>query len=98
MQGLDLVELLNIEYDRKCEKNASYSLRAYARDLGVQAATLSHVMRRKREASEAFKQKVYAGLKLSFEQKKFLDEGTSDLQRFNQRDLDLFISLSEWEG
>ncbi|MFZ4715018.1 MAG: DUF4423 domain-containing protein [Bacteriovoracaceae bacterium] len=96
MQGLDLVELLNIEFDRKCEKNSSYSLRAYARDLGVQAATLSHVMRRKRVASPEFKKKIYLGLKLSFEQKKFLEGQGDDIARFNQRDLDLFISLSEW--
>ena len=56
-QGLDLIELLNIEYQRRCEKNKSYSLRAYARDLSVQPATLSHIMRRKRAAGPEIKQK-----------------------------------------
>lgn len=56
-QGLDLIELLNIEYQRRCEKNKSYSLRAYARDLSVQPATLSHIMRRKRPPAKRLNKK-----------------------------------------
>lgn len=96
-QGLDLIELLNIDYQRRCEKNKSYSLRAFARDLDVQAATLSHIMRRKRAASAEIKQKIYDALKLSVDQRNYLNNQTDeDLHRFDKRDMDVFISLSEW--
>jgi predicted DNA-binding transcriptional regulator len=96
-QGIDLIELLNIEYQRRCEKNKSYSFRAYARDLSVQPATLSHIMRRKRAAGPEIKQKIYDALKLSVEQRNYLNtQGNEDLHRFDKRDMDVFISLSEW--
>ena len=97
-QGLDIIELVNIEYQRRCEKNKNYSLRAYARDLSIQPATLSHIMRRKRTLTPQIKQKIYDALKLSVEQREYLDgQGEEDLHRFNKRAMDVFISLSEWQ-
>jgi transcriptional regulator with XRE-family HTH domain len=96
MEGMDLIELLNIEFERKCEKNSNYSLRAYARDLGVQPATLSHIMRRKRAPSEEFRLKVYSALKLSIDQKQYLEQNPEDILRFNKGEMDVFLSLSDW--
>lgn len=54
-------------------------------------------MRRKRPASSEIKQKIYDSLKLSVEQRSYLNnQGTEDLHRFDKRDMDVFISLSEW--
>lgn len=96
MEGLDLIELLNAEFERKCEKNKSYSLRAYARDLGVQAATLSHIMKRKRAPSPEFKEKVYSALKLSVDQKSYLESTSEEVYKFTKKEMDVFLSLSDW--
>lgn len=96
MEGLDLIELLNVEFGRKCEKNKSYSLRAFARDLGVQAATLSHIMKRKRVPSPDFKEKVYAALKLSIDQRNYLNSKSDEVFQFTKKELDVFLSLSDW--
>lgn len=96
MEGLDIIELLNIEFERKCEKNKSYSLRAFARDLDVQPATLSHIMKRKRAPSPEFRQKVYSALKLSVDQKSYLENRPDEVFKFSKKELDVFLSLSEW--
>lgn len=96
MEGLDLIELLNIEFGRKCEKNKSYSLRAFARDLDVQPATLSHIMKRKRAPSPEFRQKVYSALKLSIDQRNYLENRPDEVFKFTKKEMDVFLSLSEW--
>jgi uncharacterized protein (TIGR02147 family) len=96
MDGLDLIEFLNIEYERKCERNKSYSLRAYARDLDVQPATLSHILKRKRAASPEFREKIYSALKLSIEQRQYLESHTEEVFKFTKKELDIYLSLSEW--
>lgn len=93
---MDLIDLLNIEFDRRAAKNPQYSLRAFARDLGVQAATMSHIMKRKRVPGQAFREKVYEGLHLSVEQKKLLETDNENIFRFSTVEMDVFVSLSNW--
>lgn len=96
MKGMDLIDLLNIEFERRAAKNPQYSLRAFARDLDVQAATMSHIMKRKRVPSPAFREKVYESLHLSIEQRKLLETDTDSIFRFSDMEMDVFVSLSNW--
>lgn len=93
---MDLIELLNIEFERRMTKNPQYSLRAFARDLDVQAATMSHIMKRKRVPSPSFREKVYEGLHLSIEQKNLLEIDSESIFRFSDMEMDVFVSLSNW--
>ncbi len=45
---MDIVDVLHNEYQKRRAKNSRYSLRAFAQQMGVQSATLSAVLKRKR--------------------------------------------------
>ncbi len=96
MHDLDLVDLLNVEFERRQEKNIKYSLRAFARDLGVHAATLSHIIKRKRVPVLAFRKKIYQKLKLSVDQITYLETRPDEVFRFTKMEMDIFLSLSNW--
>ena len=48
---MDLRQTLTTEFERRRQRNARYSLRAYARDLGTDHATLSQLLRGRRTLS-----------------------------------------------
>lgn len=48
---MDLRQTLTVEFDQRRKRNARYSLRAYARDLGTDHATLSQLLRGRRVLS-----------------------------------------------
>src|SRR5262245_8657459 len=48
----EMRDLLQAELGRRCDVNSSYSLRAFARDLGTDHSTLSQVLRRRRTLTE----------------------------------------------
>jgi uncharacterized protein (TIGR02147 family) len=56
---------LTREFDRRCKKNASYSLRAFARDLGLPVSQLSEVIRSQSGLSEITAEKISIKLNLS---------------------------------
>lgn len=62
MQYSTYHDLLNDHYDRRKQINSAYSLRAFARDLGLSSARLSQVMNKKHglstEAAEALSKKL----------------------------------------
>ncbi|MBX2987531.1 MAG: hypothetical protein KF802_06510 [Bdellovibrionaceae bacterium] len=43
--GITYRQILEIEFQRRVKKNPRYSLRAYARDLGLSASKMSEIMR-----------------------------------------------------
>lgn len=67
---MDLVDVLKAEFEKRQTKNARYSLRAFAQYLGIQSATLSAVLKRKRELPVSKSLAVMNDLKLSAMQKK----------------------------
>lgn len=67
--GMDLVDVLKAEFEKRQTKNARYSLRAFAQHLGIQSATLSAVLKRKRELPVSKSLAVMNDLKLSAAQK-----------------------------
>lgn len=52
------LEILRVSFLSRMERNPSYSLRAFARSLDVDAGLLSKVMNRKRRPSKAFMEKT----------------------------------------
>lgn len=65
MQFKDYHEILTIEFERRKFANSSYSLRAYARDLGLSAPRLSQVMAKKSGLSAESARDIAEKLKLN---------------------------------
>lgn len=95
------------EYARRQNRNSSYSLRAFARALGVSPTSLSLVLNGKRKFSENSLREVVQKLGLSpIERRQFLRSasGNENLakeagnagQAYCEFDLDHFLFISEW--
>ncbi len=65
MQYTSYHDLLNEEFDKRKSYNSSYSLRAYARDLGMSAPRLSQILSKKQGLSIDAARDVAQKLKLS---------------------------------
>ncbi len=93
--------LMDLLLERR-SKNSSYSLRAYARDLHISAATLSQVLARKRDLSPASARRVAERLSLSPRETQDLlatVRGDSDGVDWSEAQLlqeDTFKAMSEW--
>src|SRR4051812_6132435 len=61
----DFRDLLKREFETRFRRNASYSLRAYARDLGLQPARLSLILSGKKGLSRASATEIARRLGLS---------------------------------
>lgn len=105
---MDLVDVLQSEFQKRQTKNARYSLRAFAQHLGVQSATLSAVLKRKRQLPTAKSLKIVNELKLSSTEKKKLIKnlkaplGQATLNQFWSRpqlsiEAATLAVISEWE-
>jgi hypothetical protein len=53
-----------MEYRSRCKRNPQYSLRAFARDLGSDHATLSQILRNRRSLSPAMVRRIGSRLRL----------------------------------
>ncbi len=58
LSSRDLYEFIGVEFRFRCLKNQKYSLRAYARDLGVQASRISIILRGQSSFSEVFIERI----------------------------------------
>lgn len=93
---------LREELIRRCEKNNGYSLRAFARHLGINHATLSSIMAGKRALTRSTIIKLGNSLKLTQEQlTNFLNfYGSHDnqvaLTEHQNLALDVFTAISDW--
>ncbi len=64
-------DILKSKYSERCQKNARYSLRAYARDLGISPQRLSHIMNGKHGLSIEAAQEITKNLNLDENEAKF---------------------------
>ena len=48
---MELIEIIKNEFTRRMQRNPSYSLRGFARDLGVDASNLSKILKSKKKVS-----------------------------------------------
>ncbi len=102
--ALDPRTLLRQELARRCEKNPRYSLRAFARALGMSHTVLSLVLSGKRPPSRGVLTKAVETLSLSAEERAALLEkwNTASARRsilsigYQQIDLDKVAVISEW--
>lgn len=62
---------LNTSFEKRCQRNANYSLRAFARDLGVSSSNLSKAMKGVRGFSKATLEHISSRLGLNKEEAQF---------------------------
>lgn len=99
MAATDPVELLRNEYQKRCHKNDRYSLRAFARDLGMSAPRLSQLLSRKRPPSPGQVLKVSQSLGLNQrETQRLLSSGLGNhqLAAFQELPLDQYRLMADW--
>jgi transcriptional regulator with XRE-family HTH domain len=88
-------DLLKADFLKRCRSNPSYSLRSYARQLGVDASLLSKILRGQRRPSEQFVQTIGALLGLRPSQLAALLDGTATVSYSKVND-DVFSVISDW--
>ncbi len=91
--------LLLKHFQERKNRNPSYSLRAFARDLQVSAAALSQYLSRKRELSKTNKEKVVTRLQFSPDESSILFEQRDKSKTEQNRAIlseDLFNLIGDW--
>ncbi|HEX4923666.1 MAG TPA: TIGR02147 family protein [Bdellovibrionales bacterium] len=98
--------LLQREFAQRCERNPRYSLRAFARSLGLSHSTLSMVLTGKRRLSRKMFSQVAPSLHLTETEKSAVSRyfGPDELgflevpedTQFRQISLDTFAVISDW--
>lgn len=99
------VELLRYEFSSRAEKNPQFSLRSFAKFLGVSHALLSLVMNEKRGPSQAFISKICERLSLDPQKQGILQsrheikpsKNSKPQVQYHKMGLDQFALLSEWQ-
>jgi DNA-binding Lrp family transcriptional regulator len=96
-------QLLLDELERRCRVNPRYSLRAFAKALGISAAALSMILRGERGMSSTLAGKVSKRLGLNLEASEHFVrtssrrvKGAPDVSKFLQLPIDQFAIISEW--
>lgn len=94
----DFKDFLKRELSQRCEQNPAYSLRAFAKQLGVSHTSLSQVLSGKRPLTSKAQKQMALALNVSIEQfVKFKIPKTIKFEeRFEPLDIDKFEFLSDW--
>lgn len=99
----NLERILHFKFMQIKERNPQYSLRAYAKKVGVSPGTLSLVMLGKRKASEKLTHKLAESLLFDpqecsevFQKPKLNEEEKIQLNEYIQLTLDQYSLMSEW--
>src|SRR5688572_26654161 len=71
-----LISLLNQELEARCQRNPRYSLRSFARFLGVNHTSLSLILSGKRSPSSDFINRVSRNLQISAFEKQEIEQGS----------------------
>lgn len=78
----------------RCKKNESYSLRAFSRDLSIEASALSKIIRGERSISKNMFDRISSSLNLSpKERSEFLENDEADFKQINE---DYFRVIADW--
>jgi transcriptional regulator with XRE-family HTH domain len=80
MNHQTVVDILQTELTRRCQHNPRYSLRAFARLLGVSPANLSLVLNRKRPPSQKTVDRILNRIALDPLQKELMSQSTASVQ------------------
>lgn len=88
---------LQRELMKRCEKNPNYSLRSFAKSIGVQPATLSHILRGSRKITARTIKNISYSLHIKPEDiQKFIDSEAIPQTDVQQLAIDHFHYISEW--
>src|SRR5262245_5929390 len=86
---MDHIEILRKEFNLREQKNARYSVRAFARLLGIDSSSLSAILRGKRPFPASLAEQVCSRLKLSDSEKKmFFRSVISKQSRWDRKFID----------
>lgn len=101
-QANEILFEVKTQFERRCKKNPSYSLRSYARSLGISPATLSGLLNGRRQLTTNMLEKI--GTALGVKTEKIL-RGQRELlglkldhtrKNFNMLSQDVFAVVSDW--
>lgn len=102
----DIVRYLHNEFLERCRKNERYSLRAFAKSLGMPPSSVSEIINGKRQMTKKLRDKLGLALNLSPDEIikfKAKNHGNSQEQttesseiNYQQLALDSFYLISEW--
>jgi uncharacterized protein (TIGR02147 family) len=90
-----LKQVLQTTYFKRREKNPSYSLRAYAKQLGLQSSAVSELLRGKRHASAKLASRILDRLGVSFEEREKILKRIDPLV-YSMIDLDTYHTIADW--
>lgn len=95
---LNFKDFLKRELSRRCEQNPAYSLRAFAKQLGISHTSLSQILAGKRPLSSKAQKQMALALNVSIEQfvKFKIPTNIKFEERFEPLDIDKFEFLSDW--
>lgn len=91
----EIVEKLTVEFNRARAKNPAYSLRAFAKKLGIQPSALSEILNGKRVVSKKMGTKILLGLGLNDTIDSIFQQNSKDYTK-QELSLDYFKAISEW--
>lgn len=94
-------QILEDEYTQRCKKNSQYSLRSFAKSMDIHPASLSLILRGKRECSQNMIDRLKEKLSLSPTQMATLvyqeeQDTTPSKREFINLSMDIFSICSEW--
>lgn len=100
-----LIQLLEREFSQRNRKNPAYSLRSFAKALGVNSGTLSSIMSGKRPLSARMGRKLIDSLNIPFETRKQLllslvdniDSSKNPKDEYHALDSERIEMTSNWE-
>src|SRR6185437_16760754 len=100
------VAMLKSVYFRRLDRNPSYSLRAFSKNLAVSHTLLSLIFSGKRKLSSGVAEKIIDRLDLTFKQRElffkefqpdsFVEE-TGSAEQHNNIEMEIFAMMSEWQ-
>ena len=95
---MSFIDTLKTELNHRCKKNQGYSLRAYARDLGIDPSNMSKILSNKMNPQSATKEKLL--LKIGIKPKEIKNiikpKKPSFDEKFDHLELEEFEVVSEW--
>jgi transcriptional regulator with XRE-family HTH domain len=98
MEKQDFIIYLNEELSRRIDNNGSYSMRSFAKDLDINAGTLSKVLRGIRKLSPEMFYKIgkAIGIDSKLMDKSFLNLDKDEKAHFHSMELDTFLITKDW--
>ncbi len=95
--GADFRLVLQQAFVERCRKNPSYSLRAFAKALGVDASPLSAILRGRRPLTPKMKKRLGLALGMKLDEiKSFANLEAPSQSDFQQITLDTYAIVSDW--